>query len=215
MSSEENKYSITFSTWNKIADLYSEKFMDLKIYDESYDAFCSLLKNNSPGILEIGCGPGNITKYLKNKIPASRILATDVSPNMIALAGKNVPEAEFQILDARNINEIDEKFEGIVCGFCIPYLDEFYLSKLVRDCSALLDPNGIFYVSCIEGNYTDSKFEEGSSGDKAFVHYYSETDLASLFSQNGFKQVASFRIGFTRSSGQKETHLVFLLQKFS
>jgi ubiquinone/menaquinone biosynthesis C-methylase UbiE len=211
--SSEKKYSVTFNTWNKIADLYNEKFMDLKIYDESYDTFCSLLKNNSPGILEIGCGPGNITKYLKNKIPDSRILATDVSPNMIGLAKKNVPEAEFQLLDARNIKEVNEIFDGIMCGFCIPYIDELYLTKMIGDCSSLLTKNGIIYLSCIEGNYTDSKFEEGSSGDKAFVYYYPEEELIKMLVANNFKMEKIFRIPYKRSSGKEEVHLIIIASR--
>lgn len=31
-------YQETFETWNKIAGLYEEKFMDLDLYNQSYDA---------------------------------------------------------------------------------------------------------------------------------------------------------------------------------
>ena len=53
-------------------------------------------------LFEIGCGPGNITKYLIYKNPNYKILATDAAPNMIALAKKNNPTV---IKDKNNINE--------------------------------------------------------------------------------------------------------------
>jgi len=34
-------YQETFETWNKIASLYQERFMDLDLYNESYDLICA------------------------------------------------------------------------------------------------------------------------------------------------------------------------------
>ena len=62
-----DKYRETFETWNKVAQLYEDKFMDLDLYNDTYDQFCELLLKKNASILEIGCGPGNITKYLLSK----------------------------------------------------------------------------------------------------------------------------------------------------
>jgi len=62
-----HRYKETFKTWNQIAHLYQEQFMDLDLYNNSYDIFCNLLKKQ-PTILEIGCGPGNIPRYIISKI---------------------------------------------------------------------------------------------------------------------------------------------------
>lgn len=112
-----DNYQITFQTWNKIADLYQEKFMDLDLYNDSYDLFCKQIKVHQAHILEIGCGPGNITKYLLEKRPDFQLLGTDIAPNMIVLAKKNNPTAEFQVMDARHIHQLSQKYDGIICGF--------------------------------------------------------------------------------------------------
>ena len=84
-----DKYKETFETWNKIALLYQEKFMDLDLYNDTYDFICnSILKVNSK-ILEIGCGPGNITKYLLCKRPDFDILGIDIADKMVELAKIN------------------------------------------------------------------------------------------------------------------------------
>ena len=59
-----NKYEVNIATWNKLANLYENMFMNLDLYNESYDTLCNLLPQDNPNILEIGSGPGNITKYL-------------------------------------------------------------------------------------------------------------------------------------------------------
>ena len=119
---ENDKYMITFETWNKVASIYQDKFMDLDIYNDTYDFFCSAIIGNHPRILEIGCGPGNITRYLQTKRQDFQIDATDMAPNMIDLATKNNPTVACYILDAKNIETLETKFDGIMCGFCLPYL---------------------------------------------------------------------------------------------
>ncbi len=119
-----DNYQETFETWNKLASLYQDKFMDLELYNESYDAFCNSIAKDNAKILEIGCGPGNITKYLLSKRPNYQIYGIDVAPNMIELARENNPTARFDVMDCRNISEINQDFDGIVCGFCLPYLSE-------------------------------------------------------------------------------------------
>jgi len=172
-----NKYQITFNTWNKIAQLYQAKFMDLDLYDDSYDAFCQQLKKSAPSILEIGCGPGNITKYLLSKIPDAKILGIDIAPNMIDLAKANNPKAKFEVMDARALDLLDAKYDAILCGFCLPYLSEGNVTKMIADSGRLLEEKGLLYLSCIEGDYQASGFQVGSSGGRMYVYYYLEQDL--------------------------------------
>ena len=49
-------------TWNKIAQEYEDKFLGIDLYNDSYDGFCTLIQKENASILEIGCGPGNITQ---------------------------------------------------------------------------------------------------------------------------------------------------------
>lgn len=62
-----DKYEETFETWNNIASIYQDKFMKLDLYNDSYDYICTSISKQGANLLEIGCGPGNITKYLLSK----------------------------------------------------------------------------------------------------------------------------------------------------
>src|SRR5437016_8972835 len=106
-------YKETFETWNKVASLYEDKFMYLDIYNETYDVFCNSISKDNPNILEIGCGPGNITKYLLSKREDFHIDGIDIAPNMIELAKKNNPTANFSVMDSRRINELDKFYDEI------------------------------------------------------------------------------------------------------
>jgi len=69
-----------------VASSYEDKFMDFDLYNDTYDFFTEQITTNNPKILEIGCGPGNITKYVLGKRPDLKLTAIDIAPNMIKLA---------------------------------------------------------------------------------------------------------------------------------
>ena len=102
-----DKYEITVGTFNKLADAYQEKYMHFDFYFDTYDTFCELVTNDSAAILEVACGPGNITKYLLNKRPGFKIEGIDLAPNMVELAKVNNPTASFQVMDSRKVSVIN------------------------------------------------------------------------------------------------------------
>ena len=176
-----DNYKVTFETWNKVATLYQEKFMDLDLYNDTFDLFCSKIKKMNAKILEVGCGPGNIARYISSQNPGFRIEGIDVAPNMIQLAKENNPTAGFKVMDCRKTDQLQSKYDAIICGFCLPYLDKNEVSKFLIKCSLLLNKNGLLYISVIEGNYNNSGFEYASTGDKSYVYYYQEDFLRKHF----------------------------------
>lgn len=208
-----DRYKKTFDTWNKVALLYQEKFMDLALYNDSYDGFCSSMQTIHPAILELGCGPGNITRYLLSKRPDFKILATDVAPGMIELAKLNNPAAHFKVMDCRALDKLSEKFDGIIGGFCIPYLSKNDCIKLLRDCYQLLNKNGCVYFSMMEGDYHKSGFESGSTGDQVYIYYHQEDYFRKALIENNFKLLHFIRIENIKNDGSKQPELVFIAKK--
>jgi 2-polyprenyl-3-methyl-5-hydroxy-6-metoxy-1,4-benzoquinol methylase len=208
-----DKYQITFETWNKVASLYQEKFMDIELYNDSYDAFCKEIQKVKPTILEIGCGPGNITKYILTQRPDFQIKAIDVAPKMLELAKKNNPAAEFEEMDCRAIHTLKEKFDGIIVGFCLPYLSKEDSVKLIKDSFQLLNDNGLLYFSFIEGDYEKSGYETGSSGGKAFVYYHQEAYLKEVLQQHQFEALEIMRKDYPKGETEIQTHSIFIAKK--
>lgn len=206
-------YKETFDTWNKVAKLYQDKFMDLDLYNDSYDTFCEQVNIINPTILDIGCGPGNITKYLLNKRPDFRIEGIDISPNMIELAKANNPTAGFKVMDCREIDKLQSKFDGIICGFCFPYLSEFDSSKLVKDCSTLLKEKGVLYISFVEGEYIRSGFQIASSGDRAYFYFHTLDSLINQLKDNNFQVIKVLLKNYKRNVETEEIHTIILAGK--
>ncbi len=112
-----DKYKETFNTWNNVAALYQDKFMNLDLYNETYDYICNFIKNKKAKLLDVGCGPGNITKYLLSKKSDFDIFGIDISPKMIELAKINNPLANFEVMDGRFIKNLKTKYDGIIVDF--------------------------------------------------------------------------------------------------
>lgn len=207
------KYKETSETWNKLASVYEEKFMDLDIYNETYDAFCELVKTHNAKILELGCGPGNITRYLLQKRKDFLILGTDVAPNMLELAKQNNPTASFQLLDTRDILQLREKYDGIVAGFIIPYLSKEDVDKFIVDASILLTEKGKLYISFVEGSESDSGYKTGSTGDRIYFYFHEALEMKKMLAKHKFSLQKEFQIQYSKSKNESELHTVLICSK--
>lgn len=207
-------YQENYNTWNSLAQAYEDKFMNLSIYDHTYDAYCDLLPEIDPlCILETGCGPGNITRYISKRSKNIQLTATDISENMIATARTHVPNAEFIVMDCRDISTIGKKFHGIVSGFCIPYLNLDDGANYFRDCSNLLHQNGLLYLSYVPSETDRSTVQQNSMGSRVHFQFFTNETIIQLLETNNFKMVSSIPVPFSRSEGNTETHMVIIAKK--
>ncbi len=173
--------------FNKYANLYQEKFMDVSLYEDSFKFFCTAIFKPKASVLELACGPGNVTKRLLNIRPDLKVFGTDLAPNMVQLAKQNNPSATFEVMDCREVKHLNKKFDAIMCGFCLPYLSKEEAIKLISDCATILNESGIFYISTMEDDNSKSSFKKGSKGDEIFMNYHEEAYLKKALEENGFK----------------------------
>lgn len=201
----------TFETWNNVAHLYEEKFMPMDFYNASYDAFCALLPSAESTLLELGCGPGNISKYMLDRHPNFKWHGIDISQNMIDLAAKNNPSATFEVMDIREIATIKNKFHGIIGGFCIPYLNEQEVQQLFENCRALLQPEGCIYISFLEAESYKSEYKEGSGG-RVLFHYHSLNRIQEELQLLDFNHFETFHVDYPVSNHSNEVHTLIIAQ---
>lgn len=209
-----DRYQETFTTWNKSAQLYQDKFMYIDLYNASYDALCGALKENAE-LLEVGCGPGNISKYLLAKRPDFNLHGIDIAPNMVALAQANNPKANFQCMDARAIDQLKSTYDGIICGFCIPYLSKSDVDKLIADCSLLLHESGLLYISFTAGPHCQSGYMRGSNGNRTYFYFYTLEYIRSRFNTFAFEELMQFNVSFGDTDSNTEEHIILIFKKVS
>ncbi len=207
-----DRYKETFDTWNNIASSYQDKFMNLDLYNETYDYICNAIEKPNAKLLEMGCGPGNITKYLLCKRPDFDILGIDIAPNMIELAKLNNPTAHFAMMDSRHINSLDTTYDGIIAGFCLPYLSPAECNELISNSYRLLNDHGLIYLSFVEGNPKQSDFKVGSGG-RVYFHFHNLDGLKKQLLSTGFNEIATFNVKYKTSETAFDIHTILTAKK--
>ena len=211
-----NKYQKTFSTWDKLAQIYQDKFMEFALYNDTYDTFLMSINNySSAKVLEVGCGPGNISKYLLSKNPELQITAIDASKNMIELAKINNPTVQCIEMDARKINKLTDQYDAVICGFCMPYLSPSDCKNLFANCKNLLKNAGTLYLSFVEGDDSKSGYQVGSSGDKIYFYYHPLDVLQETLKAHCFKTEHLIHKQYTKADNTAEIHTIIIASKIS
>ncbi len=207
-----DRYKETFDTWNKVASIYQDKFMDLDLYNETYEYICNSVTKQKAKLLEIGCGPGNITKYLLTQRPDFEIFGIDIAPNMVELAKRNNPTANFAVMDSRQIRNLDKKYDGIISGFCLPYLSQTESNELISNSYDLLNDNGLIYLSFVEGDPNKSDFKVGSGG-RVYFNFYNLDNLKTQLIKTKFDDIKTFRVKYKTSETEFDIHTILTAKK--
>jgi len=208
-------FDVSVQRFDEFAAEYAQRFLDMNSYSDSIDLFCDLIRSKSPKILELACGPGNVTRLLKLWFPESQIMAVDLAPKMIEIAQKTLPDVDFRVMDVRKISSLPEVFDAIMCSFCLPFLSKTDAAKLIEDCANKLVSGGVLYVSTMEGNEERAGFETTSfSGDaKIYFNYHRQTDLEQAFMQSGFEVRQVKLQDYIETDGSATTDMIFIAVK--
>ena len=145
----------------------------------------SLLPPNA-SILDLGCGSGRDAK-LFTEFGAS-VLGIDFSSNLIDIAKKTAPLAEFQVMDIETMNLPIASFDGVWAACSLGHITKNLFPEVLKNIHAMLKENGYFYLALKKGSdellVNDSRYE----GDiKKFWAYYEEEELKDLLQQAQFK----------------------------
>jgi ubiquinone/menaquinone biosynthesis C-methylase UbiE len=211
----KDKYQQSVEQFNEFAREFEHGFMELSLYDKAIESFCSTISIPDPKILELGCGPGNVTRRIKEHLPDAQITAIDIAENMISLARKNVADVDFQVMDARCIDRLKGPFDAIIAAFILPFLSYDGCSDLLAKVSTLLKPAGKLYLSTMEGTPKQNGFETTSFSGENKIHftYYEETFLKTQFEKVNISIVNLIKQPYVRNNVPLLTDIIIFGQK--
>lgn len=200
--------------YNQYVQEYVNRFFDLGLYKDTFDSFLEFVPSK-PKVLELGCGPGNVVKYLSSKRNDLDILGIDLAPEMITEAQRQNPGSRFVVMDIRDAGELNEKFDAIIAAFCLPYISYDDVPALFANCRKLLADNGMLYVSCMEGTRNRSGFEKTSfTGDREmYINYFERSEIELLLQDNGFAVERFFAKDYLEVDGSVTVDIFYIAKK--
>jgi SAM-dependent methyltransferase len=132
--------------------------------DETAPGVIALLEPARGGlVVEVGCGSGLLTRLLLDA--GFRVIATDASPAMLALAEEVVPDA----VDLRRLTLPDDPIpvaDAIVSvGHVLSYLDDAdQVSRALGAMAGALRPGGVLAIDLCDLAYAAARVDGGARG---------------------------------------------------
>lgn len=151
----KNKITETINTYNNIVNEYTEfcntKYQDGTIpFQKETDLLIDMLQPNST-ILDVGTAIGLYPKYLTEKSDKSfKVIGIDAAENMIKVAIKNVPNAEFRVMDMRELDFEPNSFDAIICLATLIHVDDNEAYKILEKFDTILKKDGIIIINVQE-----------------------------------------------------------------
>ena len=100
-------------------------------------------------ILDAGCGPGHLTKYLTDL--GLKAIGIDLVPAFIESARANWPEVEFAVNSMCPLDLPGRSFGGILAWYSLIHYEPSTLAHVLRTFHAALSDNGTLVVGFFEG----------------------------------------------------------------
>jgi SAM-dependent methyltransferase len=180
----------TQAGYDRVAVEYAERFKD-EMDDKAFDRDCLDRLAREVGavgpICDMGCGPGQIARYLHRK--GVKTLGVDLSPNMVAEAQRLNPEIHFHQGDMLSLPDEDNSWSGIAAFYCIIHIPREQVVDALREMKRVLKPNGLLLVTFHIGQeikHLDEWWEKPVSLDFAF---YLPSEMEGWLKEAGFELV--------------------------
>lgn len=180
---------VSVNTFDRLAETYAQKYLALDTYDAYYRQFSSHVARQGASVLDVACGPGNVSAFLVRERPDLQVLGIDLAPGMVRLAQTHVPSARFLVHDCRHLADLGREFDGIAYAFGLNYLNQEDAEQFFKSLGKVLAPNGVLYLSAMLGHTEDSGIQTSSSGDQIYVYYRPRQEIERLVLSAGLELV--------------------------
>lgn len=212
MNKKVDIISLNKQAWTRVADKHDEVN-----YVNINPLFYYFYENLPKGayILDLGSGTGK--PYAKLLIERGfNVLGIDISPRMVELARKYVPQADFVEVSMTDI-EYKNMFDGVFSSYTMLLLDPPLFEDVAKRIVCSLKKGGLFYLSLNEtgeeGADVDKEVFVEIMGENMYSRAYSKEEVLKMFSNMGMELLKFYRETLTSKEFGIEHSTVYVFKK--
>ncbi len=138
-------------------------------------------------LLEVGCGTGQITQWLADRVRPGRVLALDFSEQMLEKAQTKGINAEFIRGDVCDNIPSGRQFDIVLCFHSFPHFRDKLAA--LKNLASTLKPHGQLLILHLSGSREINRFHTDVGGPVACDHLPGPSDWDTLLSQAGMKKM--------------------------
>jgi len=140
-------------SYDRVAEEYARRIFDElqhKLMDrELLDRFVRDTRGRSE-ICDMGCGPGQVARYLKDA--GASVFGLDLSPGMLQQARKLNPDIEFREGNMMALDLANASLAGIAAFYAIVNIPRKSLPVVFRELLRVLQPGGLLLLAFHTGD---------------------------------------------------------------
>ncbi len=130
--------------------------------------------DGSANVLELGCGDGWDADDILQRVQS--YVGLDYSKELIKLAKKRLPAADFRLVDVQNYDYPEQAYDVVFAFDLILHIDKESLKLLMQKVARSLKVGGVFYISSKHGDEYKKEWIEDKYGRRLF-YYYNEATI--------------------------------------
>jgi len=141
--------------------------------------------NHAGVICDIGCGPGQVARYLADHGAEAR--GIDLSPGMIEQARRLNPGITFQVGNMLALTEVeDNAFGGMTAFYSVIHIPREQHAQVFQEFKRVLMPGGVALIAFHIGNETRHQDEWWGEQVSVDFHFFSSVEVKASLQAAGF-----------------------------
>jgi SAM-dependent methyltransferase len=188
----ENRISEKKDNYDPVAEVYAAAFLnelsDKPLHRGYLDKFRELVGTEGL-VCDLGCGPGQIARYLKSL--DMNVIGVDKSKGMVEVASRFNPDLDFYCDDMSSLQVGNSSWAGIVNFYAIIHVPPKEILKVLQEWNRVLESGGILLMSYLVGEeikYVSEMLEK--EVDLEF-NLYPREYIKNALGEAGFELIAS------------------------
>lgn len=198
----------TQSSYQATAEEYARNVANLAP-TISIEKFCTLLPPQGV-MVDIGCGSGRDAQIFSEK--GLKVLGVDFCSNLLEIARKTAPLAQFQLLDIEETSLPTATFDGAWASSSLSHISKTMFPQVLKNIYKSLKDKGYFYINMKKGSGEVLEPDARYGAFQKFWSFFEEEELKQLLEDAEFT-ILEYKIVLKTSSYHSHDVLRAFCQK--